>query len=137
MALKVIRKINFYFQHIRYCLKLDKMIQTSKNEFQTQHLLPLKDRFNKSINSAVLKYFTKQCPSFLNKVFELACPNNLRTRNNYLKLICPFWKTNMGHNIHSFFIPSIWNSTIEVLRKTNSINTFKHNVRKYHPAKLK
>ena len=71
---------------IRYCLQLDK-IHISKNEFETLKWLPVKDRFNKSIYSMVFKYFTKQCPSYLNEVFELACPNNLRTRNSYLKLI--------------------------------------------------
>ena len=83
---------------IRYCLQLDKMTHISKNEFETLNWLPVKDRFNQSINSIVFKYFTKQCPSYLNWVFELACPNNLRTRNSYLKLICPFRKTNMGQN---------------------------------------
>ena len=62
---------------IRYCLQLDKMTHISKNEFETLNWLPVKDRFNQSINSIVFKYFTKQCPSYLNEVFELACPNNL------------------------------------------------------------
>ena len=75
---------------IRYCLHLDKMTHISKNEFETLNWLPVKDRFNQSINSTVFKYFTKQCPSYLHEVFKLACPNNLRTRNSYLKLICPF-----------------------------------------------
>ena len=65
---------------IRYCLQLDKMTHISKNEFETLNWLPIKDRFNQSINLIAFKYFTKQCPSYLNKVFELACPNNLRTR---------------------------------------------------------
>ena len=90
-----------------------------------------------SINSIVFKYFTKQCPSYLNEVFELACPNNSRTRNSYLKLICPFQNTNMGQNALSFIGPLIWNKTPEVLKKTNSINTFKHNLKKYYPTQLK
>ena len=75
---------------IWYYLQLDKMTHISKNEFETRNWLPVKDRFSQSINSNVFKYFTKQYPSYLNEVFELACPNNLRTRNSYLKLICPF-----------------------------------------------
>ena len=108
---------------IRYCLQLDKMTHISKNEFETLNWLPVKDRFNQSINSIVFKYFTKQCPSYLNEVFELACPNNLRTRNSYLKLICPFRRTDMGQNALSFIGPSKWNKTQEVLKKTNRINT--------------
>ena len=103
---------------IRYCLQLDKMTLISKNEFETLNWLPVKDRFNQSINSIVFKYFTKQCPSYLNEVFELASPNNLRTRKRYLKLICPFRKTNMGQNALSFIGPSIWNKTPKVLKKT-------------------
>ena len=123
--------------HIRYCLQLDKITHLSKNEFETLNWLPFKDRFNQSINSIVFKYVTKHCPSYLNKVFELASPNNLRTRKRYLTLICPFRKTNMGQNALSFIGPSIWNKTPEVLKKTNSINTFKHNLKKYYLTQLK
>ena len=65
---------------IQYCLQLDKINYISKNEF------------HQFINSIVLKYFTKQYPSYLNEVFESACPNKLRTRNSYLKLIFLFRK---------------------------------------------
>ena len=106
---------------MRYCLQLDKMTHISKNEFQTLNWLPVKDRFNQSINSIVLKYFSRQCPSYLNEIFELACPNNLRTRNSYLKLICPSRKTNMGQNALSFISPSIWNKTPEVLIKPTAL----------------
>ena len=83
---------------IRYCLQLDKMTHISKNKFESLKWLPVKDKFSQSINSIIFKYFTNQCPSYLNEVFELACPNNLRTRSSYLKLICPFRKTNKGKN---------------------------------------
>ena len=45
---------------ILYCLQLDKMTHISKIEFETLNWLPVKDRFNQSINSIVVKYFTKQ-----------------------------------------------------------------------------
>ena len=122
---------------IRYCLQLGKMTHISKNEFETLNWLPVKDRFNQSINSIVFKYFTKQCSSYLNEVFEWACPNNLRTRNSCLALICPFRKTNMGQNALSLIGPSLWNKTPEVHKKTNSINIFKHNFKKYYLTQLK
>ena len=111
---------------IRYCLQLDKITYISKNEFETLNWLPVKDRSNQSINSIDFKYFTKQCPSYRNEVFELACPNNLRARNSYLKLICPFRKTNTRQNALSFIGPSTWN---KILTKTKSINTFKRNLK--------
>ena len=100
----------------RYCLQLDKITHISKNEFETLDWLPVEDRFNQSINSIVFKYFTKQCPSYLIEVFELASPNNLRTRNRYLELICPFRKTNMVQNALSFIGLSLWNKTPVVLK---------------------
>ena len=106
---------------IRYCLQLDKMTHISKNEFETLNWLPVKDRCNQSINSIVFKYFTKQCLSYLNEVFELACPNNLKTRNSYLKLICPFRKTNMGQNALSFIGPSIWNKPQRFSKKPTTL----------------
>ena len=99
-----------------------------ENKFETLYWLPVKDRFNQSINSNIFKYFTKQMPSYLIKVFELTCPNNLRTRNSYLKLICPFQKINTGQNVLSFIDLSVWNATPEFLRKTN-INSFKHELK--------
>ena len=103
------------------------MTHISKNELETLNWLPVKDRSNQSINSILFKYFTEKGPSYLNEIYELACPNNLRTRNSYLKLICPFRKINMGQNALCYLRFSIWNKTSEVLKKTNNINTFKHN----------
>ena len=122
---------------IRYCLQLGKMTYISKNESETLNWLPFKGRFNQSKNSIVFKYFTKQCSSYLNEVFEWACPNNLRTRNSCLALICPFRKTNMGQNALSLIGPSLWNKTPEVHKKTNSINIFKHNFKQYYLTQLK
>ena len=122
---------------IRYCLKLDKMTHISKNKFETLKRLHVKDRFNQSINSIVFKCFTKQCPSYLNEVFELACPNHLKAKNGYLKLICLFRKTNSEQNALSFIGPSIWNKSPMVLKKTKSINTFKHNLKNYELTQLK
>ena len=81
-------------------------------------------------------------PKYLNEVFELACPNKSRTRNTYLKLICPFNKTETRQNAISFFGRVIWNKTPEVLnkkkeKKDNSINTFKHNLKRHYLIKQK
>ena len=43
----------------------------------------------------------------------------------------------MGQNPFSFIGPSIWNKTPEALKKTNIINTFKHNLKKYYLIQLK
>ena len=57
----------------------------------------------------------------MNEVIVLVCPNNLGTRNSYLKLICPFQKRNTGQNTFSFFGPSIWNKTPKVLKNPTAL----------------
>ena len=47
----------------------------------------------------------------MNDVFELASPNNLKTRTSCPKLIYLFQKTNTGQNALSFIGPSISNKT--------------------------
>ena len=64
-------------------MQLDKMAHISGNQFKTLYCLPVKDRFSQSINSTVLRYFTNQCPSYLNEIFESAWLNELRTRNRH------------------------------------------------------
>ena len=59
---------------IWYCLQLDKMTHILKNKFGTFNWFPVKDRFNQFINSIVSNISPEQCPSYLNEVFELACP---------------------------------------------------------------
>ena len=65
---------------IQYCLQLDKMTHISKNEFEILNWLPVKDRFNQSINSIVFQYFTNQFPRYMNEGFELACLNKLNNK---------------------------------------------------------
>ena len=43
----------------------------------------------------------------------------------------------MGQNALPFIGQSIWNETPEVLKKTNRINTLKHNLKKYYLTQLK
>ena len=62
---------------IRYCLQLDKMTHISKNEFETLNWLPVKDRFNQSINSIVFNCF---CPSCLNEVFLISFSKQFKNK---------------------------------------------------------
>ena len=78
---------------IGYSPQLDKIINFSKNEFQTLNWLPVKNiqsihKFN------CFQIFHWTMPQLSGQsFFELAFPNNLRTLNRYLKLIYPFRKT--------------------------------------------
>ena len=74
-------------------------------------------------NLMAFKYFNEQCPSYLNEVFDLAAKSNFQLRSSFQKLKCPFRKTNNGQYTLSYQIP-------HTLKCSNSLNTFKHNLKK-------
>ena len=43
-----------------------------------------------------------------------------------------FCKTNMGQTAILFVGPTLWNSLPELIKKTDNLNTFKHNVKNYY-----
>ena len=99
--------------------------------FETLNWSPVKDKFNQSIHSIVFKYFTKQCPSYLNEVFELACPNNLRTKNSYL-IVTFFEKLTRDKTHFLSLVPQYGIKPQRFSKKnTKNINTFQHNLKKY------
>ena len=68
----------------------------------------------------------------MNEIFEFAPHCKIDIRNNFFKLKNYFRKTNMGQKTISYFGPSIWNSLPDPIKKVNSLNTFKHNVKKHY-----
>ena len=53
-----------------------------------------------------------------------------------MKLTSCFWKANMRQNTLSFIGFSIWNKSPEILKKSNSINTFKITQHKLNNQKV-
>ena len=104
---------------IRFCLQLDKMTHISHKEFETLDWLPVTERFNQCINSIVFKYMNNQCPNYLNEVFQAVPESNIQTRGSFLKLKCPFHKTNAGQMALSYIGPTIWSKTLDTLKRTN------------------
>ena len=91
-------------------------------------------RFKHRVNTIVFKYFNKECPNYLNKV---AIENNFQLRGSFQKLKCPFRNTNTGQLVLSYIGPTFWNQTLDTLKRTKNLNTFKHNLKKYFINKLK
>ena len=120
---------------IRFCLQLDKMSTISHKEFKDLNWLPVINRFEQWVISIVFKSINGSCPYNLNEVSEFAPQGNISLRNNFLKLKPPFQNTNTGHKALSFICPSFWNQLPEILKKTDNLNTFKHNLKK-HTSKL-
>ena len=122
---------------ICFCLQLDKMTHMSHKEFEILNWLPVTERFNQCINSIVFKYVNNQCPNYLNEVFQTAPENNNQTRGSFLKIKCPFCKTNIGQMAQPYIGPTIWSKTPDMLKGTNNLNTFKHNLKKHYLQELK
>ena len=122
---------------IRFCLQLDKTTHISHKEFETRNWLPMTERFNQCIISIVFKYVNDQCPNYLNEVFQTAPENNIQTRGSFLKLKCPFRKTNAGQMALSYNGPTIRSKTPYTLKRTKNLNTFKHDLKEHYLKELK
>ena len=116
---------------IGFRLQLDKMPAISHKELKDLNWLPVINRFEQCAISIVFKFISGNCPYYLNEVFEFAPEGNISLRNNFLKLKQPFWNTNTGQKALPFIGPSFWNQIPEKLKKTNNLNTFKHNLKKH------
>ena len=114
---------------IQFCLRLNKMLHISLAEFRSINWLPTKERVHQCINAISFKFVNKNCPFYLNEIFEFAPHCRIDTRNSLAKLKHPFRKTNTGQKTLSCIGPSLWNNLPETIKKTNNLNTFKHNVK--------
>ena len=68
----------------------------------------------------------------MNEVFRPAENMRINTRNSFLKLNHPFWKTSTGQKGLSYIGPAIWNRIPEIIKKTRNLNTFKHKMKHYY-----
>ena len=116
---------------IRFCLKLDKMHHISEEDFRLINWLPTSKRVDQCINTITFKFVNNTCPYYLKEIFEFAPHCRIDTRNKFAKLKIPFCKTNMRQKAISFVGPSLWNSLPELIKKTDNLNIFKHNVKNY------
>ena len=63
-----------------------------------------------------------------------------KIKSSYQKLNVPHRKTNaanVGQNALSYVGPSLWNNLNKTLKTSTSLNTFKHNIKKYCFNELK
>ena len=56
---------------IRFLLRLDKMQDISLTEFRSINWLPIKETVHQCINAITFKFVNKNCPFYLNEIFEL------------------------------------------------------------------
>ena len=122
---------------MRFCLQLDKSKHIFYEEFERFNWLSMTYRFKQCVNAIVFKYFNKQCPNYLNEVFDAAVENNFQLRGSFQKSNCPFRKTNTGQLALLYIGPTFWNKIPDTLKRTKNLNTFKHNLQKYLLNELK
>ena len=88
-------------------------------------------RFKQCINSIFFKYFSEQCPNYLNEVFDVATESNFQLRSTSQKLKCQFCKSNTGQLALTFIGPNFWNKILDTLKRTNNLNTLKSNLKSF------
>ena len=122
---------------MHFCLQLNKLKHTSYEEFECLNWLPVTYRFKQCVTAIIFKYFNEQYPNYLSEVFHVAVENNFQLRGSFQKLKCPFCKTNTGQFALSYIGPTFWNKTLDTLKCTKNLNTFKRNWNKYFLNELK
>ena len=68
----------------------------------------------------------------MNEVFSHAECIRIPTRYSHQKLKLPKRKTNQGLKALSYLGPSLWNNLDNSLKKSVSLNAFKHNLKDYY-----
>ena len=116
---------------IRFCLKLDKMHHISEEEYKSINWLPTSKRIDQCINTKTYNFVNNTFPFYLNEIFESTPHCSIGTRNNVLNLNTLFIKQ-IWEKLFLVLVPPIWNSLPDSIKRTNSLNTFKHNVKKHY-----
>ena len=89
---------------IRFCLRLDKMQHIFLTEFRSINWLSTKERVHQCINTITPNFVNKNCPFYLNEIFEFASHCIRDTRNSFAKLKHPFPKINTGQKTLSYIV---------------------------------
>ena len=94
-------------------------------------------RFKQCFNSIIFKYFIYQCPNFLNEVFDVTMENNFQIKISFQEIKCHFCKTNTGQFAFSYIGLTFWSKILDTAKRSNNLNTFKHNFQKISYISLK
>ena len=98
--------------------------------------LPVQERISQCAVCNVYKFFSKHSPDYFEELF-FPTEENVRTRSSFQKLKIPRRKTNIGQKSLSYTGPSLWNNLNENLKRSSSINDFKHKIKEFCFEELK
>jgi hypothetical protein len=122
---------------IRFCLQKGNRSHIGSKEFEEINWMPVQDRFNQCVASQIYKFFNKLCPAYMSEIYQPVGSTGVRTRTSFLKLQQPSRKTTQGQRSLSFMGPSIWNAIPGHMKEANSVNCFKHSLKRHFFNALK
>ena len=122
---------------IRFCLKLDDRFRLKSKEFERINWLPVQERISQCAVCNVYKFFSKHSPDYFEELFFPTEETAIRTRSSFQKLKIPRRKTNIGLKSLSYTGPSLWNNLNENLKRSSSINDFKHKIKEFYFEEFK
>ena len=122
---------------VRFCLRLHNRSHIGSEEFQKINWLPVEERFRQCAITQTYKFLNKQSPQYMSELFICVENDRRMTRASLHKLYQPCRKSTQGQRSLSYLGPSIWNSLNEELKTSASVNSFKHNIKKFFFSKLK
>ena len=122
---------------VRFWLQLDNLTHIFLEEFECLSWLPVTYRFKQCVKSIVFKYVNAHCSNYLSEIFNVAIENNIQLRGSFQKLKYAFRKTNNVQFALSYIGLTFRNKTPGTLKRANSLNTFKHNLKKFSLNELK
>ena len=83
------------------------------------------------------KFFTKNCANYFDEIYVPLETNGVHTRSSYQKLNVPHRKTNAGQKALSYVGPSLWDNLNKTLKRSTSVNAFKHNIKQHYFTEFK
>ena len=98
-------------------------------EFKRINWLPVQERISQCAVCNVYKFFSKHSPGYFEELFFPTEETAIRTRSSFQKLKIPRHKTNIGLKSLPYTGPSLWNNLNENLKRSSSINDFKHKIK--------
>ena len=122
---------------IRFCLKLDDRFRLKSKEFERINWLPVQERISQCAVCNVYKFFSKHSPDYFEELFFPTKETAIGTRSSFQKLKIPRRKTNIGLKSLSYTGPSLWNNLNENIKRSSSINDFKHKIKEFYFEELK
>ena len=116
---------------------MDDRFRLKSKEFERINWLPVQERISQCALCNVYKSFSKHSPDYFEELFFPTEETDIRARSSFQKLKIPRPKTNIGLKSLSYTDPSLWNNLNENLKRSSSINDFKHKIKEFYFEELK